>query len=37
MLITNAITFYFIGKYIERFKWNNLIKRGLFPKPKNKC
>jgi hypothetical protein len=29
-----SITFYFIGKYIERLKWNKLIYGGKIPKPK---
>jgi len=31
----NNILFYFIGKYLERLKWNRLIQQGKLPKPKN--
>lgn len=30
-----AILSYFIGKYVERFKWNKLIRVGVIPRPKN--
>ena len=29
-----SITFYLLGKYIERLKWNKLIYDGKIPKPK---
>jgi hypothetical protein len=28
-----AISFYYVGKYRERIKWNKLIKEGKLPKP----
>jgi hypothetical protein len=31
----NNILFYFIGKYLERLKWNRFIQQGKLPKPKN--
>lgn len=31
-----AFVFYYIGKYQERLDWNELIKMGVIPRPKNK-
>lgn len=28
-----AFVFYYIGKYKERVDWNDLIKKGILPKP----
>ena len=38
MILIVAITMivsFLIGKYIERFQWNKLIKEGRIPKPNN--
>ena len=35
IIIPVAITAYLIGKYVERFRWNKLIRLGVIPRPKN--
>lgn len=33
IIILFSISFYLLGKYIERLKWNKLIYEGKIPKP----
>jgi hypothetical protein len=35
IIIPVAIVSFLLGKFIERLKWNKLIKIGKLPRPKN--